>query len=50
MQETFRAAGVEMMFAQIKQSLHDFGVDFDVYFHEYSLFESGAVDKARTVW
>ncbi|WP_288750978.1 arginine--tRNA ligase [uncultured Corynebacterium sp.] len=45
-QETFRAAGVEMMFAQIKQSLHDFGVDFDVYFHENSLFESGAVDKA----
>ena len=35
-----------MMFAQIKASLHDFGVDFDVYFHENSLFESGAVDKA----
>ncbi|MDN8604540.1 arginine--tRNA ligase [Corynebacterium ureicelerivorans] len=45
-QETFRAVGVEMMFAQIKASLHDFGVDFDVYFHENSLFESGAVDKA----
>ncbi|MGV0380102.1 arginine--tRNA ligase [Corynebacterium lehmanniae] len=45
-QETFRAAGVEMMFAQIKQSLHEFGVDFDVYFHENSLFESSAVDKA----
>ena len=45
-QETFRAAGVEMMFAQIKQSLHEFGVDFDVFFHENSLFESGAVDAA----
>ena len=45
-QETFRAAGVEMMFAQIKQSLHEFGVDFDVFFHENSLFASGAVDKA----
>ncbi|WJY67828.1 arginine--tRNA ligase [Corynebacterium auris] len=45
-QETFRAEGVEMMFAHIKQSLHDFGVDFDVYFHENSLFESGAVDRA----
>lgn len=45
-QETFRAVGVEMMFAQIKASLHDFGVDFDVYFHENSLFETGAVDKA----
>lgn len=45
-QETFRAEGVEMMFEHIKQSLHEFGVDFDVYFHENSLFESGAVDKA----
>ena len=45
-QETFRAEGVEMMFEQIKASLHEFGVDFDVYFHENSLFESGAVDKA----
>ncbi|CAM3107908.1 arginine--tRNA ligase [Corynebacterium gottingense] len=45
-QENFRAAGVEMMFAQIKESLHEFGVDFDVFFHENSLFESGAVDKA----
>lgn len=45
-QENFRADGVEMMFTQIKQSLHEFGVDFDVYFHENSLFESGAVDTA----
>ncbi len=45
-QEEFRKAGVEMMFEQIKQSLHDFGVDFDVYFHENSLYESKAVEKA----
>ena len=45
-QEEFRKAGVEMMFEQIKQSLHDFGVDFDVYFHENSLYESGAVEKS----
>lgn len=44
--ETFRAAGVEMMFSHIKESLHEFGTDFDVFFHENSLFESGAVDKA----
>ena len=25
---------------EIRQSLHDFGVDFDVYFHEDSLHES----------
>lgn len=45
-QETFRAEGVEMMFAHIRESLHQFGTDFDVYFHENSLFESGAVEKA----
>jgi arginyl-tRNA synthetase len=45
-QEVFRAEGVELMFAEIRQSLHDFGVDFDVYFHENSLHESGAVERA----
>ncbi|MGO2829510.1 arginine--tRNA ligase [Corynebacterium casei] len=45
-QENFRSLGVEMMFEQIKADLHEFGVGFDVYFHENSLFESGAVDKA----
>ena len=45
-QEEFRALGVELMFEQIKQSLHEFGVDFDVYFHENSLHESDAVAKA----
>lgn len=44
--ETFRSIGVELMFAHIKRTLHEFGVDFDVYFHENSLFESGAVEKA----
>lgn len=44
--EVFRAAGVDLMFAEIKKSLEDFGVHFDVYFHENSLYESGAVEKA----
>ncbi len=44
--EAFRADGVERMFGEIKQSLHDFGVDFDVYFHENDLHDSGAVDRA----
>ncbi|MCR6712779.1 MAG: arginine--tRNA ligase [Demequina sp.] len=44
--EFFRDRGVGLMFEQIKKSLHDFGVDFDVYFHEDSLHNSGAVDKA----
>ncbi len=45
-QEKFRAAGVEQMFQEIRESLHDFGVDFDVYFHENSLYVSGAVERA----
>jgi arginyl-tRNA synthetase len=45
-QEVFREVGVNMMFAEIKKSLHDFGVDFDVYFHEKSLHDSGAVERA----
>ncbi|MCK7661484.1 arginine--tRNA ligase [Corynebacterium antarcticum] len=46
MQETFRSRGVDMMFAHIKSSLHEFGTDFDVFFHENSLFESGAVARS----
>ncbi|MDP3968782.1 MAG: arginine--tRNA ligase [Nocardioides sp.] len=45
-QEVYRELGVQMMFTEIKQSLHDFGVDFDVYFHEDELHRSGAVDRA----
>jgi arginyl-tRNA synthetase len=45
-QEVFREVGVDMMFDEIKTSLHDFGVDFDVYFHEKSLHDSGAVERA----
>ncbi|MET7773400.1 arginine--tRNA ligase [Nocardia sp. NPDC005366] len=44
--ELFRREGVELMFTHIKQTLHDFGTDFDVYFNESSLFASGAVDRA----
>ena len=45
-QEVFRANGVELMFGDIKASLHEFGVRFDVYFHENELHESGAVERA----
>ncbi|UGT69762.1 arginine--tRNA ligase [Nocardia gipuzkoensis] len=44
--ELFRAVGVELMFAHIRESLHEFGTDFDVYFNESSLFASGAVEQA----
>ncbi len=45
-QERFRAAGVDLMFGEIKRSLHEFGVDFDVYFHENDLHVDGSVDRA----
>ncbi|MEH3075624.1 MAG: arginine--tRNA ligase [Quadrisphaera sp.] len=41
--EAFRSRGVALMFDEVKSSLHDFRVDFDVYFHEDSLHTSGAV-------
>ena len=44
--ETFRAIGVDLMFSQIKASLHAFGTDFDVYTHEDSMHTSGRVDEA----
>ena len=45
-QELFRTVGVDLMFTEIKATLHDFGVEFDVYFHENTLHESGAVERA----
>jgi arginyl-tRNA synthetase len=45
-QEVFRERGVGFMFDEIKKSLHDFGVDFDVYFHENDLHDTGAVERA----
>ncbi|GLY54461.1 arginine--tRNA ligase [Lentzea sp. NBRC 102530] len=44
--ETVRRVGVGLMFEEIKRSLHEFGTDFDVYFHEDSLHRSGRVDEA----
>jgi arginyl-tRNA synthetase len=44
--ETFRSIGVDLMFSHIKQSLHDFGTDFDVYTHEDSMHTSGRVEHA----
>ncbi|MDR2279373.1 MAG: arginine--tRNA ligase, partial [Gordonia sp. (in: high G+C Gram-positive bacteria)] len=44
--ETFRADGVDLMFAHIKRTLHEFGTDFDVYTHENSMFDRGLVDAS----
>ena len=44
--ETFRRVGVDLMFAEIKQSLIEFGVRFDTYFNEKDLHERGELDEA----
>ncbi|BBZ68240.1 arginine--tRNA ligase [Mycolicibacterium insubricum] len=45
-QETFRRIGVDLMFTHIKESLHEFGTDFDVFTHEDSMHTSGRVEEA----
>ncbi|MCI1935132.1 MAG: arginine--tRNA ligase [Bifidobacteriaceae bacterium] len=44
--EEFRKRAVPMMFAEIQESMKQFRVPFDVWFHENSLYEDGEVDKA----
>ena len=44
--EVFRSRGVDLMFAAVKAELHAFRSDFDVFFHEDSLHNSGAVAEA----
>jgi arginyl-tRNA synthetase len=44
--ETFRRVGVDLMFAEIKDSLTEFGVRFDTYFNEKDLHERGELDEA----
>lgn len=39
----FRSYGLEKELAKLKKDLKDFGVEFDVWFSETSLYESGAV-------
>ena len=44
--EVFRRVGVELMFAEIKQSLTEFGVNFDVHFNEKDLHNRGELQEA----
>ena len=46
LREEFRKRAVPMMFAEIRTSMKDFRVDFDVWFHENSLYEDGKVEAA----
>lgn len=47
-QEIFRSEGVALMFDEIKASLADFGVHFDVYFAEKDLHDKGELTAALT--
>ncbi|WP_405091008.1 arginine--tRNA ligase [Micromonospora sp. NBC_01392] len=47
-QEVFRVEGVQLMFAEIKSSLRDFGVEFDTYFNEKDLHDRGELEAALT--
>ena len=40
------AAGLNAMLADIRSDLHEFGVDYDEWFSERALIDSGAVQKA----
>ena len=44
--EEFRRRAVPMMFGEIRESMKNFRVSFDVWFHENSLYEDGEVERA----
>lgn len=44
--EEFRKRAVPMMFAEIQESMKNFRVHFDVWFHENSLYQDGEVERA----
>ena len=44
--ERFRVLGLQVALEEIRRSLQEFGVEFDVWFSELSLKGSGAVDRA----
>jgi arginyl-tRNA synthetase len=47
-QEVFRVEGVALMFDEIRSSLAQFGVRFDVYFNEKDLHDRGELELALT--
>lgn len=49
LREEFRKRAVPMMFTEIQQSMKDFRVNFDVWFHENSLYTDGEVQRAIEV-
>jgi arginyl-tRNA synthetase len=44
--EVFRTEGVRLMFADVRETLREFGVEFDVYFNEQTLHDEGELTAA----
>jgi arginyl-tRNA synthetase len=44
--QVFRERGVALMLEEIRRSMEGFGVAFDVWYSEQSLYDTGAVEKA----
>jgi arginyl-tRNA synthetase len=44
--QLFKTTGMELMLAEIRSSMEEFGVHFDVYFSEKSLHDAGAIEHA----
>ncbi|MGM0436193.1 MAG: arginine--tRNA ligase [Bacillota bacterium] len=43
--ETFKQVGVDSLLEGLKKDLHTFGVDFDIFFSEASLYKAGKVEE-----
>ena len=43
--ETFKQVGVDSLLDTLKKDLHTFGVDFDIFFSEASLYKAGKVEE-----
>ncbi len=43
--DVFRKKGIEFLLNKIKKDLKDFGVEFDIWYSETSLYENNEVDK-----
>lgn len=48
-QSTYETYAKDRILAMIKETLHDYGIDFDVWFSEKTLHESGAIAHALEI-
>jgi len=48
--EFFKSIGEQENFKKIKSALDDFGIHHDVFFNETSLYQSGNIDRLKTIF